>query len=121
MLLRVSLRNYRSIESAEVELARFSLLVGPNSSGKSNFADALVLASELGFDAASAIQRRGGLQALRRWGIPDEEALQVKVRASASREALDVSYAEQSFSLVPEEGRAGSSRTSTSRSCTSTR
>ncbi|WNG25506.1 AAA family ATPase [Cystobacter fuscus] len=104
MLLRVSLRNYRSIESAEVELARFSLLVGPNSSGKSNFADALVLASELGFDAASAIQRRGGLQALRRWGIPDEEALQVKVRASASREALDVSYAEQSFSLVPEEG-----------------
>ncbi|WP_338023558.1 AAA family ATPase [Archangium primigenium] len=56
----MALRNYRSIESAEVELAPFSVLVGPNSSGKSNFVDALVLASELGFDAASAIQRRGG-------------------------------------------------------------
>ncbi|WP_434382007.1 AAA family ATPase [Melittangium boletus] len=105
MWLRVALRNYRSIESAEVELAPFSVLVGPNSSGKSNFVDALVLASELGFDAASAVQRRGGLQALRRWGVPDEEPLQVRVRRSQSRTLLDAVYSEQLFSLVQEGAR----------------
>jgi type I restriction enzyme M protein len=104
MWLRVSLKNYRSIERAEVELAQFTVLVGPNGSGKSNFVDALVLASELGFDAASAVQRRGGLGALRRWGLTANEALQVRIRSSANKEALDSRYAEQSFSLVPDEG-----------------
>jgi len=104
MWLRVFLKNYRSIERTEVELAQFTVLVGPNGSGKSNFVDALVLASELGFDAASAIQRRGGLRAIRRWGLPEDEALEVRIRASGNREALDSRYAEQSFSLVPDEG-----------------
>jgi type I restriction enzyme M protein len=104
MWLRVSLKNYRSIERAEVELAQFTVLVGPNGSGKSNFVDALVLASELGFDAASAVQRRGGLGAIRRWGLPADEAVQVGIRRSEGRGGLDSRYAEQSFSLVPDEG-----------------
>jgi type I restriction enzyme M protein len=104
MWLRVSLKNYRSIERAEVELAQFTVLVGPNGSGKSNFVDALVLASELGFDAASAVQRRGGLGAIRRWGLPADEAVQVRLRGSESKAQLDSRYSEQSFSLVPDEG-----------------
>jgi type I restriction enzyme M protein len=106
MWLRASLRNYRSIKKAEVDLAPFTLLVGPNGSGKSNFVDALVLASELGFDAASAVQRRGGLGALRRWGTADDQALEVKISMSAARGELDRSCAEQSFWLVPD-GPAG--------------
>ena len=105
MWLRVALKNYRSIESATVDLAPFTVLVGPNGSGKSNFADALVLASELGFDAASAIQRRGGLGAIRRWGLTDEEPLEVRICYHEGREppASDRSV-EQLFSLVPDEG-----------------
>ncbi len=87
-----------------MELAPFTLLVGPNGSGKSNFVDALVLVSELGFDAANAVQRRGGLAAIRRWGVEEGEALEVRVRYGRSEETFASEYAEHSFSLVPDEG-----------------
>lgn len=45
-LIRVRLRQYRSIASADVSLGDLLLLVGPNGSGKSNFLDALRLTSE---------------------------------------------------------------------------
>ncbi|QRN96194.1 AAA family ATPase [Archangium violaceum] len=104
MWLRIALKNYRSIESAEVELAPFTVLVGPNGSGKTNFVDALVLSSELGIDAASAIQRRGGLASIRRWGVGDDDTLQVRVRASGSREEFASRYVEQFCSIAPEAG-----------------
>jgi len=44
MWRRVEISNFRSIESASVTLAPFTIVVGRNSSGKSNFADALVFA-----------------------------------------------------------------------------
>jgi len=104
MWLRVALRNYRSIESAEVELAPFTVVVGPNGSGKTNFVDALVLTGEMGFDAASAIQARGGFTAIRRWGTEEAAAIQGRIRVAVSRELLDSTYVEHSFSLVPNEG-----------------
>jgi len=104
MWLRVSLRNYRSIRSSEVELAPFTVVVGPNGSGKTNFVDALVLASDLGSDAASAIQIRGGFTAIRRWETEEAEPLQGRIRVAVSRELLDTTYVEHSFSLVSHEG-----------------
>jgi len=98
---RVALKNYRSIESAEVQLAPFTVIVGPNGSGKTNFVDALALASEMAFDAASAVQSRGGFAALRRWGTEDTASIQGSIRTAASRELLDTTYIEHSFSLVP--------------------
>lgn len=41
MLTKLSLKNYRCIRSAEVALSPFTVLVGPNSSGKSSFLAAL--------------------------------------------------------------------------------
>ena len=101
MWRRVSLKNYRSIERAEVELAPFTVLVGTNGSGKSNFADALVIASEISFDAASAIKRRGGIGSIRRWGIPETEETRVTVRVANEKTELDARFAEQFFSLLP--------------------
>ena len=80
MWQRVSLRNYRSIEQADVVLAPFTVLVGSNGSGKSNFADALLLATEISFDAEAAIKRRGGITSVRRWGIPETEETSVTIR-----------------------------------------
>src|SRR4051794_19522212 len=40
-LKRVKIRNYKSIASCDVELGPFTILVGRNGSGKSNFLDAI--------------------------------------------------------------------------------
>jgi ABC-type glutathione transport system ATPase component len=46
MWRQVEIKNFRSITSARVRLAPFTVVVGPNGSGKSNFVDALVLVAE---------------------------------------------------------------------------
>jgi predicted ATPase len=104
MWQRVSLRNYRSIEKADVVLAPFTVLVGANGSGKSNFADALLLATEISFDAEAAIKRRGGIASIRRWGIPNTEETSVTIRGAGSNADLDLEFVEQSFSLLPDSG-----------------
>ncbi|EPX58790.1 SMC domain protein [Cystobacter fuscus DSM 2262] len=104
MWQRVSLSNYRSIEKADVVLAPFTVLVGANGSGKSNFADALLLATEISFDAEAAIKRRGGIASIRRWGIPNTEETSVTIRRADSRLDLDREFVEQFFSLLPDSG-----------------
>jgi predicted ATPase len=46
MIRRVKIRNYKSIKSCDVELKPFTILVGRNGSGKSNFLDALRFVGE---------------------------------------------------------------------------
>ncbi|MFP2910470.1 AAA family ATPase [Pyxidicoccus sp. 3LFB2] len=101
MWRRVSLKNYRSIESAEVELAPFTVVVGPNGSGKSNFVDALALASEIAYDAEEAIKRRGGIKAVRRWGIAETEESRVTVEVAEKQSELSSRCVRQSFGLLP--------------------
>lgn len=47
MLKRISISNYKSIETLDLTLKPLSVLFGPNSAGKSNFLDALQLLSRL--------------------------------------------------------------------------
>lgn len=66
-ILKVSLRNYRSIESCAVELGALTFLVGPNGTGKSNFLDALRLVSDsLNNTLDHALRERGGIGEVRR-------------------------------------------------------
>jgi len=66
-LLRVWIKNYKSIASCAVELAGLTVLVGRNGSGKSNFLDAIsFVADSLGSTLDHAIKARGGLDAVRR-------------------------------------------------------
>ena len=62
MLERIEVRHYKSLRRVSVELESFNILVGPNSSGKSNFLDVLLflrdaLTMSEGFH--SAILKRG--------------------------------------------------------------
>ncbi|HKI06495.1 MAG TPA: AAA family ATPase [Thermoanaerobaculia bacterium] len=60
-LRRVSIRNYKSIAKADVELGSFTILVGRNGAGKSNFLDALHFVSDgLQSSLDHAIKARGG-------------------------------------------------------------
>ena len=99
MWRRVDLKNYRSIASVSVELAPFSALVGANGSGKSNFADALVFARDVATDAASAVERRGGIGALRRWRPAKPCDVTVDIRAAKLQAELDTDYVRHQFTI----------------------
>jgi energy-coupling factor transporter ATP-binding protein EcfA2 len=48
MIKAIKIRNFKSLESVDLSLGRFNLFVGTNSSGKSNFLDALRLLQGIG-------------------------------------------------------------------------
>lgn len=45
MISQLSIKNYKSIESAQINFSRFTVLIGENGAGKSNILEALVIAS----------------------------------------------------------------------------
>ena len=66
-IAKVWAKNFRSIESAELELGPLTVLVGPNASGKSNLIDILGFlgdAARLGLE--TAVTRRGGIDSVGR-------------------------------------------------------
>ena len=64
---RVQIKNYKSIASCSVELVGFTILVGRNGSGKSNFLDAIrFVVDSLRSSLDHAIKARGGIDAVRR-------------------------------------------------------
>lgn len=66
-LTRVVLRNYKSIASCDVRLSGLTYLVGLNSSGKSNFLDAIHFVRDaLAGSLDIALNARGGLAEVRR-------------------------------------------------------
>lgn len=68
LISRVRVRNYRSLADVEVALGPLTALVGLNGTGKSTFVDVLhFLADTMTIGLDSAINNRGGINALRRW------------------------------------------------------
>lgn len=61
MIKRLILRNFKSVESAAIDLSSFTFLIGRNGSGKSNIADALAFLSEITeWPLQTVFNRRGG-------------------------------------------------------------
>lgn len=82
-LTRVKIRNYKSIAFCDVELKPFTLLVGRNGSGKSNFLDALRLVQEGVFDSLpAAISRRGGFSSVARIGCEKAQGFAIELAMS---------------------------------------
>jgi predicted ATPase len=58
----VQIKNYKSLEAVSVELEPFTVFVGSNGSGKSNFLDALAFVQECVSESVElALRNRGGL------------------------------------------------------------
>lgn len=75
MIRRVTIENFRSIRSAQVELRPFNCLVGANNSGKSNLVDALSFVHDLVIGGiAQATAGRGG-PAVKHYGAGDSDAV----------------------------------------------
>ena len=65
-LVRLRVRNYRSLRDVDVPLGPLNVLVGPNGSGTSTLLDVVgFLADSARLDLASAVERRGGYESLR--------------------------------------------------------
>ncbi len=99
MYRRLTLRNFRSIEEAEVTLGPFGVVVGPNSSGKSNFVDGFVFMRDLAMDASTAISSRGGISSVRRFSKSKPYEVQVTLRLATTNDALDDEYFEHSATI----------------------
>ncbi|NTX65954.1 AAA family ATPase [Myxococcus sp. CA051A] len=99
MWRRIEIRNFRSIEYADITLAPFTAVVGPNASGKSNIADAFVFARDVAWDASSAVQNRGGIVSVRRWRPSKPVDVSIDVRVSPTEIGLELDYARHAFTL----------------------
>src|SRR5438445_9835568 len=59
---RFAVKNFRSIEACDVELAPLTIFIGPNASGKTSFVDAILfVASLLRSSLEKAVADRGGI------------------------------------------------------------
>lgn len=102
-LQRVTLRHYKSIQEAVVDLDRLTLLVGPNGAGKSNFLDSLVFIHDCVTESVHhAFSRRGGISAVRRHsaGHPTNVGLGLTVALADGRTA------EYRFDIAARKGEA---------------
>src|SRR5260370_3484926 len=67
---RFAVKNFRSIQECDVELAPLTFFIGSNASGKTNFVDAILfVASALRGSLQEAIADRGGIHAILRHPI----------------------------------------------------
>jgi predicted ATPase len=67
LISKVTLRNYKSIASCQVDLKSLTFLVGPNGSGKSNFLDGIrFVADALRTSLDHALRDRGAIKEVRR-------------------------------------------------------
>lgn len=102
----IEIRNFRSLEHVKVVLAPFTVVVGPNSSGKSNFVDAFVFARDIAADASVAIQNRGGIASIRRWRPSKPVDVSIDVRVARSRDDLSQTYTRHAFTLASKKNGA---------------
>jgi predicted ATPase len=90
-ITRLALRQYKSIESCDVELGPISILVGRNGVGKSNVVDALrFVADALRNTLEYSIRERGGIDQVRRkslGGRPTHPGISLDVRLAEGRSA----------------------------------
>lgn len=99
MIKRLVIENYRSLKSVDITLGPLTILVGPNSAGKSNLVDALRFVRDALFhDLDSAVLDRQGLNAIRRWTHRESP---VDIRIQLYLEAMNWS-GEYSFALTQE-------------------
>lgn len=79
-IMRVVLRNYKSIQHCDITLGPLTFLVGPNGAGKSNFVEALrFLSYGLSSSLEQALDNRSGFRSILHRGAGSESRISFEV------------------------------------------
>ena len=82
-ITRVQLRDFKSIAQCDVRLGPFTVVVGPNASGKSNFLSSFkFLSRAVGTSVYDALENFGGLDAILRRGPKQATSLSIDIEAT---------------------------------------
>ena len=87
-ITRISISNYRSVGNLTwLDLNQLTALVGPNGSGKSNICDAFrFIADALKLGLEAAINKRNGIEAIRRWSPGQPNSLRFLVQIEFTKD-----------------------------------
>jgi len=103
MISELKIRNFKSLESVDLKLGHFNLLVGTNASGKSNFLDALRFlqgVSNSGFSIGEVLDGRRLSSTSERWpgirGGSKFAAFRNREGIQADRIEFDVTFVDES-------------------------
>jgi predicted ATPase len=91
----IRIEGFRSFKRVELDLSPLSVLIGPNSSGKSNFLDLMSLMAEAGEGhLGDAIARRGGYEGAAFRGEPGDIFVEFRFKAEGvfEEERADVRF-----------------------------
>ncbi len=110
MIRKLTIQNYKSVSSAELELEPFNCLVGSNNSGKSNILDAFSFLSDTAERGlGEAVRKHGGMDKILHYGAKsklDSIALKVSMDAPPSLDAKEIRYSlrfdEQNYPVMEE-------------------
>ena len=81
LISRLAVRNYRSLKDVDVGLRPLTVLVGENSTGKSNLIDVLRFVRDaLTSGFPQALEQRGGMNALRCWFASENEPISIHLK-----------------------------------------
>ena len=109
-LLRLRVRNYRSLRDVDVPLGPLNVLIGPNGAGRSTLLDVVgFLAHSARLDLESAVDRRGGYDSLRFRDASRHPWISIVVEAVASKHASLSSPDTYSVRFRSAAGRGGGS------------
>lgn len=75
-LIQIKYKNFKSFKELDIELGNFSVFIGANSAGKSNFLQSLTFLRDIAsFGLENAISLQGGINYLRNMNLTQEDNL----------------------------------------------
>ncbi|HLC29671.1 MAG TPA: AAA family ATPase [Dehalococcoidia bacterium] len=99
MLTHLSVKNYKSLKSLDLQLKPFMALVGPNNAGKTNLVDAFQFLRDFQALGSGAINERGGFEGLA-WDGRSANKIEIALSGSLSTSKMSTKVSPKAVSFT---------------------
>ena len=90
---KLSIRNFKSFSETSVVFGPFTVIIGPNAAGKSNFVDVFTFLSDCAHEGfANAVSLQGGGEYIRNLRAPPGETTRISVSLDATADPAKVRF-----------------------------